>query len=276
MPATQPSIALRFIGFPAHEASVLAATLPIEQGRRYRYFRLPEESLQEADAFLVNGDELAALATLSALGPSALRPALLIGSPSVELPHPSVPRPIRWNRLFEALDALLDQRSAALARLQAARQVAVPERRRRNRVDFDLTDPAEYRRLRAVPSADHGVLLVDHSPALHDVLAGILAPHRIDVELVDSAQAALDAYAAHGRTLVLVNTATPEANPYHLCDEIKKRAGSSRTAVVFLTDAAFHYDRVQAKAAGCDGFLTKPLTQRQLLPVLNRFLPLTR
>ncbi|HTN64640.1 MAG TPA: response regulator [Burkholderiaceae bacterium] len=276
MSAIQPSVALRFIGFPAQEASILEATLPIEQGRRYRYFRLPEDSLQDADAFLVNGDELAALVTLSALGPSVLRPALLIGSPSVELPHPSLPRPIRWNRLFEVLDALLDRRHGALRRLQAAPQVAVTERRRRNRLDFDLTDPAEYRRMRAAPSANHGVLLVDYSSALQNVLAAILAPHQIGVTQVHSAAAALDACANSGRALVLINTAMPETNPYRLCDEIKKRSGAARTAVVFLTDASFHYDRIEAKVVGCDGFLAKPVAPQQLLPVLNKFLPLAR
>lgn len=270
-----PPIALCFLGFPDHEANILEATLPIEQGRRYRYARLPEGSLQEADAFLVNADDLAALATLSALGPSALRPALLIGAPPLPLPHACIPRPIRWNRLFEALDALLEQRHHALAGLRAARQVSVTERRRARRVDFDLTDPAEYRRMRAGAVADGGVLLVDQHPVSGLLLSKMLKPRHVPVRQVDSAAAALAASAKRGAALVLIDTATPDANPYHLCHEIKKRA-TSRTAVIFLIDNGFRYNRIEAKGAGCDGFLVKPLAPDQLLRALDKFLPAAR
>jgi CheY-like chemotaxis protein len=268
--------ALRFLGFSSHEADILEATLPVVQGARYRYFRLPEDSLQDADMFLVNAENLAALADLSALGSSELRPALLIGTPPVDLPHPCISRPIRWNRLFDALDGLMDRRRQALSRLNAAPHIMVPERRRRNRLDLDLTDPAEYLRMRAAPGPARNVLLVDRTPAFRDVLADTLKSYDITVDWVASADAALAAFADWRHALVLINTATPEIHPYRLCHDIKQQAGDARSAVILLTDKAFGYDRLEAKVVNCDGFLEKPLLAHQFLPVLNKFLPLSR
>lgn len=267
---------VRFLGFPVQEADILEATLPVVQGARYRYFRLPEDSLQDPDIFLVNADDLAALAELSALGPSELRPALLIGTPPVDLSHPCIARPIRWNRLFDALDALIDRRRQALSRLNAASQIMVPERRRRNRLDLDLTDPAEYLRMRAAPVPSRNVLLVDRTPAFRDVLADTVKSYGITVDWAATAEAALAAFSDWRHALVLINTATPAIHPYRLCNDIKQQAGASRSAVVLLTDKAFGYDRIEAKVVNCDGFLEKPLLSHQFLPVLNKFLPLSR
>lgn len=276
MSKSQPPVAVRIIGFPEHEASILEATLPVEQSRHYRYFRLPEHSLQDADLFLANADRLPALTTLAGLGPSELRPALLIGAPPLALPHPCVPKPIRWNRLFEALDMLMEKRRQLLARLEVAQRIPVPERRRRSRVDFDLTDPAEYLRMRAPLAPDGGVLLLDASPALHDLLATVLQPYKLALERVDSAAAALEACDRQRPALVLIDTAAPDANPYRLCAAIRKRAGAAPPAVVFLTGKAFRYDAIEAKVAGCAGSVMLPLPPQQWLPLLNKFLPLAR
>lgn len=271
-----PSVAIRFIGFQPQEAGILEATLAVEQSRHHAYFRLPEGSLQDADVFMTNGDDLAALATLSALGPSELRPALLIGKPPLDLPHPCVPRPIRWSRLFEVLDQVIVRRLASLARLEAASLIAVPERRRRGRLDFDLTNPAEYLGMRRNAPAGNAVLVVDKTPVFGNYLADLLRPHGVPVSWVSSAAAVLEVDAQQAWSLVLINTATPELNPYRLCDQIKRRADGTRTAVVFLVDKTFSYDRLEASVAGCDGFLVKPLSKLRLLPVLNKFLPLSR
>ncbi len=274
MTKSQPPVAVRLIGFPEQEASILEATLPVEQSRRYRYFRLPEHSLQDADLFLANADQLAALTTLSALGPSELRPALLIGAPPLALPHPCIPRPIRWNRLFEELNLLMEKRRQLWAQLDAAQRIAVPERRRRPRVDFDLTDPAEYLRMRAPAAPEGGVLLVGGAPPLQEMLARFLQPYSIAVEHVDSAAAALEACTRQRPTLVLIDVLAPEANPYHLCAAIKKRAGATRITVIFLTGKGFRYDRIEASAAGCDGTVALPLPPQHWLPLLNKLLPL--
>lgn len=269
-------MAIRFIGFQAQEASILEATLAVEQSGHHRYFRLPEGSLQDVNLFMANGDDLAALATLAALGPSELRPALLIGKPPLDLPYPWVPRPIRWGYLFEVLDQVVAKRQASLARLEAAGRITVPERRRRGRVDFDLTDPAKYMDMRRRAPVASAVLVVDKTPVFANYLADLLRPHSVSVVWVGSAVAALEDRMQQVWSLVLINTETPEVQPYQLCDEIKKRSNGTHTAVVFLVDKAFSYDRVKAEIVGCDGFLVKPLSSQQLVPVLDKFLPRSR
>jgi hypothetical protein len=112
---------------------------------------LDEDNLQDPDLFLANAGEWKALVALSCLAPTAVRPALMVGTPEIELPHPRIPRPIDWPQLFKAMDALIEKRADTLSRLEASDVVMVPERRRRDRVDVDLTDPVEYLRMRWIP-----------------------------------------------------------------------------------------------------------------------------
>ena len=50
------SFAIRFIGFSAREVNIFDATFSVEQNREKQYFRLPADSLQEPDLYLVNAE----------------------------------------------------------------------------------------------------------------------------------------------------------------------------------------------------------------------------
>jgi hypothetical protein len=163
--------AVRLIGFSNQEAVAFEAIFAVEHGKGYGYFSLSEDNLKDPDIFIANADELKALVALSDLRPSVVRPALLVGSPSIALPYPRVERPIRWHKLFEILDDLVEKRADALSRLDASAVVSVAERRRRDRLDVDLTDPSEYPQMRTRLPDDIGVLIVDKSPAIQSYLS---------------------------------------------------------------------------------------------------------
>src|SRR5450631_628013 len=93
--------AVRLIGFSNQETEAFEATFGVEQGKGYGYFVLSQDNLKDPDLFIANADELNALVTLSDLCPSAVRPALLVGSPSIAVPYPRVERPILLHKLFE-------------------------------------------------------------------------------------------------------------------------------------------------------------------------------
>jgi CheY-like chemotaxis protein len=265
--------AVRLIGFSDQEAKAFEAAFADQHGKRYKYFVLLEGNLKDPDLFIANADELKALVILSDLRPSRVRPALLVGAPGVPLPHPRVERPIRWPKLFEALDELVEQRADALSRLDAAAVVAVSERRRRDRLDVDLTDPAEYERMRAKLPDDAGVLVVDKSPAIHSYLCEQLAPHDLPIAWVSDEAKATQICRNSGIGAVLVNTSTPGIDPYRLCQTVKRETKLPRTAVIFLVGKPSDYDPGQARAAGVDGYLVKPLASKELLAALKKFLP---
>jgi CheY-like chemotaxis protein len=266
--------AVRLIGFSVVEAKFIESIFAGEQGRGYGYFRLMEDNLQDPDLYVVNASDLRALASLSDLHPSAIRPALLVGAPSLSLPYPYVKRPLQSEQLLEELDRLIEKRADALSKLEASDIVTVPERRRRNRLDVDLTDPSVYERMRRTP-VQGGILVVDKSPALRDFLNKILNPKNMTVDWVDSEEVAASVCRQRKISTVLINTSTPNVDPYRLCDLIKKWNPDEKTTVIFLVGKNFSYDPTRARHVGYDGFLNKPLASHHLMSALKKFLPLS-
>jgi CheY-like chemotaxis protein len=274
MPVNVFPFAVRLIGFSDQEADAFDKNFAATQGKGYGYFRLTEDNLQDPDLYIVNADELRALVTLADLRPTSVRPALLAGSPVIDLPYPRIARPIKWAQLYKALDDLVEKRADALSRLEASDVIAVPERRRRDRLDLDLTDPAEYERMRAkLPPKGGAVLVVDRKPAFRDYLADLLASRRTPVVWADDETNAVEICRQHPVAMVMINTSTPDVDPYRLCWAIKEKNAPTRTIVIFLVSKPFEYDVQQAHYVGADGFLNKPLASHHLISVFKKFLP---
>lgn len=267
--------AVRLIGFSVIEAKFIESIFAEEREHGYGYCRLMEDNLQDPDLYLANASDLRALASLSELHPSAIRPALLVGSPGIPLPYQSVSRPLQSTHLLDVLDKLVEQRADALSKLEASDIVAVPERRRRERLGVDLTDPSVYERMRRTP-VQGGVLVVDKSPALRDFLNNMLNRKSVPVEWVDNEEVAASVCRQQKISTVLINTSTPNVDPYRLCEMIKKWNPDEKTTVIFLVGKNFSYDPTRARGAGYDGFLNKPLAGHHLLTALKKFLPLPR
>ncbi len=268
--------AVRMIGFSPEEEDQFDAVFMNEQGKGYGYFRLQEDNLRDPDIYLVNGFSLRALVRLSDLRPSGVRPALLVGKPDLELPYPHIGHPVEWHRLFEALDGLVEQRADALSKLEASDIVTVPERRRRDRLDLDLRDPAEYERMRAKLPENGMVLVVDKNPALSDHLKKMVARYQLMVDWVNDETDAVAVCKRQSVAILIVNTSTANIDAYRLCRTVKDNQPGLKIAVIFLTGQNFSYDLARAREAGADGYLTKPLVSHHLLSALKKFLPNVR
>ena len=266
--------AVRLIGFSDEENELFDAVFATEQGKGYAYARLEEDNLQDPDLYIVNADQLKALVMLADLKPGDARPALLVGKPLIDLPYRCVERPLQWPRLFEALDGLIEKRADALSRLEASDIVAVPERRRRERLDVDLTDPAEYIKMRAKRPEKGMVLVVDRNPAFREHLAGLLGRYNLPVAWAGSEAKAVEACQQQPTAMVLINTSMPEVDPYRLGRDIRDQAAPLKVTVILLVGKPFIYDMQQARAAGIEGFVNKPLATHHLMSVMRKFLPL--
>lgn len=265
--------AVRLIGFSDEETSVFDSVFAHAQGKGYGYFRLTEGNLQDPDLYIANAAELKALVRLVDLKPSDVRPALLVGQPVIDLPYSRIPYPLQVQSLLEVLDALVKRRADALSRLAASDVVSVPERRRRDRVDLDLTDPAEYEKMRAKVPKDGIVLIVDKSPVLRDYLADLLVRQKVPVAWVSNEADAIELCKRETVAAVMINTSTPEVEPYGLCWAIKEESAPLKTAVIFLVSKPFEYDVDQARYIGVEGYLNKPLASHHLITALKKCLP---
>ena len=271
---------VRLLGFLPDEFARLEAMLVRVPGAGPSYFCLHEDSLQEPDVYIVNGDSPAAMARLDCLPPGALHSALVIGSPGPTLGPvfwPTLARPVERLVLHDLLADLLDQRVQAQAACVARGERLRPERRRRLRIAPDCETPAFYSRLRHGPP-DGAVLIVDKECTFHNHVARILGDRppaqRRPLAWTDSLRAAVRLCDETSVSLVMINTAAPGIEPYELCSSIKSQEGAGRTPVLFLVEQSFRYDPVRAHRAGVRGLLDKPVAGRHLLMTFQKLLDL--
>lgn len=270
MPAEKFPFAVRLVGFAADEARFLAALLAVAPPATPGYFCLSDDSLQEPDLLIANGDALSALAALSTLASGQVRPALIIGAPALALPYPSLPRPVEGAGLHAELALLVERRADALAALAAAGVPPLPERRLRQRLDFDLTDPADYVAMRRQGSRG-AVLVVDRNASFQVHLERLLQPNSIPVLWAGSEVEAVLVASSRAVAVALVNTAM-HLDPYLLSTAMRSGGGPLAPEVVLLVSPPFVYDRAKAHAAGVAGLLDKPVADHHLKAVLKKLM----
>lgn len=269
-PETHP-FGIRLLGFNTDEAGQIADMLALAPSGGPAYVCLHADSMQDPDIFIVNADDLGALAALDGCGP--LQPALLVGAPSAELDHASIPWPAEPSKMFPALARLVDQRADTIADLTARGLPITIDRRRRQRPDFDLTDPSEYAAMRKEPPKG-AVLIVDRNAMFRDHLARLMDGHELSIEWTDSASTTMRVCEEVPVAMVLINTSTPGIEPYGLCAGIKALDGGRRICVLHLVRRDHLYDPDKARAAGVRGMLDLPISERHLTAVLKRILSL--
>ena len=269
--------AVRLIGFAAADGADVLATLQNAPACGPHFYCLLDDSLQDPDLFVVKADDGAALAVLAGLNPSETTPALLLGSAGACLPFARIDWPPEPARLHQALAELVATRAQALARMAACGQ-APPriERRRTPRLDLDLSEAGGQRahasRRQAAPSG--AILIVDKGGAFRDHVAKVVGARRLPVEWTDSAGAAVALCDETPVSLLMINTATPQVDPYRLCATVKGLPSAARTAVVFLVARNYPYDAPRARAAGVRGLLDKPVADRHLYSAITRLMSL--
>lgn len=264
--------AIRLSGFDPEERPRIANALAKAPVEGPGYFCLHDDSLQDPDLTIANGDDIKALASLVAKAPTALEPAIVVGNAVLDFPYPRLRRPLDLPHLFDMLQELLQRRSEAQAQLTARGLPFITERRRRPRLDFDVTDPAEYRRKRKPPPKG-SVLIIDKAAALRDHLVKLMGDS-MTIDWTDTPAIALRLCEESPVSLVLINTSTPAIDPYAVTASIKAQKGGDRIAVVLLVGSNFHYHPARAHAAGVRGILDKPVADRHLIGTLKKIMSL--
>ncbi len=259
---------LRLIGYSGDERTELNRQFAQyhKQGGS-AFHAMHEDNLLDPDLYLVNLDRPGSLESLERLRPAPARPALVVSSRMQDLPHLFLQLPKDEAELLAGLEKLVQSRADALARLPASELVHVSERRRQLPPE-PMPDALRSRRAPLVG----GVLVVDREPAFAESVAQVLAARGLRVDRANEHRSAVILCKQFPVALVVINTATPGLDPYKLCEAIKTQAGAG-LRVIFLVGRYFSYMPELARNAGCEGFVSKPLEERQLDSLLRRYLP---
>jgi two-component system cell cycle response regulator DivK len=116
------------------------------------------------------------------------------------------------------------------------------------------------------------ILVVDDDPNSRKIVELMLLSQGYDLDFAENGREALTR-AQTGPDLILLDVLMPIMNGHEAVRRLKADPQTADIPVVALTALAFESDRREALAAGCDGYLSKPFTRRELIAAVRQFLP---
>jgi DNA-binding response OmpR family regulator len=116
------------------------------------------------------------------------------------------------------------------------------------------------------------ILIVDDSPVIQRLLSLTLQRAGYHMLAVSNGYEALELLSATPIDLAIVDLAMPEMDGLTLLQAIRAGAQHSYLPVIMLTASGQDQDRLTAREAGADDFLTKPASSRVLIETVNRLI----
>lgn len=116
------------------------------------------------------------------------------------------------------------------------------------------------------------ILIVDDNPSNTKLLEFLLSANGYAVRTAANADEALAALAGWKPRLILMDIQLPGMDGLALTRRLKADPLTSDIPIIAATAYAMKGDQERALAAGCSGYVTKPIDTRQLPRDLERYL----
>lgn len=278
-------------GFSPFERSTFQSFFRLAARRQPAYDLV--EDLRTADLVIADADQATAVSAVREAG--RLPRCLFIGARDVGAGLGRLPRPINLMNVLRLLDEM-SQPGAAPQRPASPGPSAPPSR----------PAPAPSLALQAMPAAASGrplatapaspefpggsdfsnsvtvdgderfdhILVVDDSDIALRFMQTRLKRFGFKVHLARSGEEALERIARQQFEFVFLDVMMAGMDGYQTCKAIKRKApppGRRVPVVVMLTSRAGPVDRIRGTLAGCDAYLTKPLSEDELVRVISTY-----
>jgi len=117
------------------------------------------------------------------------------------------------------------------------------------------------------------ILIVEDQEDNRQILRDLLKSAGYDLVEAEDGQAALVAAKAQRPDLILMDIQLPLMDGYEATRRIEADPDLRSIPIIVVTSYALSGDEGKARAAGCDGYVTKPYSPRQLLAKIKEYLP---
>lgn len=108
------------------------------------------------------------------------------------------------------------------------------------------------------------ILIVDDNPDNLKLLRFLLIKHGYDIRAAASAEAALEVLKTFRPLLILLDVQLPGMDGLELAARLKADPATRDILIIAVTAYAMKGDEERALAAGCDGYVAKPINTRTL------------
>jgi twitching motility two-component system response regulator PilG len=235
-----------------------------------------------ADMYLVDAENPEAVSEFRMLSKRANLPAVMIGPEGETLGFPTLPRPLQWARLLQALEETVTAAGGSGQRVAREEEPPLPLGK-----TFSATTPGRTHPGTQAPVQDDAaahrrtagdtVLVVDDNASVRMFMKAKLAPFNFEVDFAETGEEAVGLTGTREYTCVFLDVVLPGIDGYQVCKLVKaNKQAIKKTAVVMLTSRSSPFDKLRGSLAGCDEYLTKPLDEDRLLEVIAKFLPSSR
>jgi two-component system cell cycle response regulator DivK len=109
------------------------------------------------------------------------------------------------------------------------------------------------------------ILVVEDQPDNRQIIRDMLAPTDYEVTEVESGEEALEAVVKQRPDLILMDIQLPVMDGYTATSRIKADPALRSIPIIAVTSYALSGEEKKARAAGCDDYVPKPFSPRQLL-----------
>jgi two-component system, cell cycle response regulator DivK len=120
------------------------------------------------------------------------------------------------------------------------------------------------------------VLIVEDNPANMTLATFLVQSAGHAVISATDAEAGLTLARAEHPDLILMDIQLPGMDGLEATRQLKRDGSTSGIPVIALTALAMKGDEERIRAAGCDGYIAKPLAYRDLFAILSAQLPVAR
>lgn len=116
------------------------------------------------------------------------------------------------------------------------------------------------------------ILVVEDQEDNMQILRDMLASAGYDISEAENGEEALAAVAKQRPDLILMDIQLPVMDGYEATRRIKADPALQSIPIIAVTSYALGGGEDKARAAGCDDFVAKPYSPRQLLAKIREFL----
>jgi two-component system, cell cycle response regulator DivK len=116
------------------------------------------------------------------------------------------------------------------------------------------------------------ILVVEDHEDNRRILRDLLTSAGFEVIEADNGEGALHTASAHHPDLILMDIQLPVIDGYETTRRLKADPAMHAIPVIVVTSYALSGDEDKARAAGCDDYVTKPYSPRQVLAKIRAYL----
>jgi two-component system cell cycle response regulator DivK len=117
------------------------------------------------------------------------------------------------------------------------------------------------------------ILVVEDQEDNRQIIRDMLSATEYEITEAENGEEALAAVAKQRPDLILMDIQMPILDGYEATRRIKADPALRAIPIIAITSYALSGDEQKARAAGCDDYVPKPYSPRQLLAKIRQYLP---